>query len=207
MFLCKLGSFTSQKKGKSPNRKWVTKSESLRNKTQPKWCSLNEWQDHVELGDDGETPIPKRDWQRYLANKENTKELFSFLSKQLSSNAQLDDILLLSTLSDKVLINKSNAYDTSRIQPSNHIEADTRIFLHLADAAHSGHTKAYIRTVDSDVVVLAVALFNEIATLTHLWIGFGTGKHYRDIPIHDICKRLTKDEARALLFFHALTGC
>ena len=67
--------------------------------------------------------------------------------------------------------------------------------------------KAYIRTVDSDVVVLAVALFNEIATLTHLWIGFGTGKHYRDIPIHDICKRLTKDEARALLFFHALTGC
>ena len=161
----------------------------------------------TELGDDGETPIPKRDWQRYLANKENTKELFSFLSKQLSSNAQLDDILLLSTLSDKVLINKSNAYDTSRIQPSNHIEADTRIFLHLADAAHSGHTKAYIRTVDSDVVVLAVALFNEIATLTHLWIGFGTGKHYRDIPIHDICKRLTKDEARALLFFHALTGC
>ena len=105
----------------------------------------------TELGDDGETPIPKRDWQRYLANKENTKELFSFLSKQLSSNAQLDDILLLSSLSDKVLINKSNAYDTSRIQPSNHIEADTRIFLHLADAAHSGHTKAYIRTVDSDV--------------------------------------------------------
>ena len=92
-------------------------------------------------------------------------------------------------------------------KPSIHIEADTRMFLHLVDAAHSGHTKAYIRTVDSDVVVLAVALFNEIATLTHLWIGFGTGKHYRDIPIHDICKRLTKDEARALLFFHALTGC
>ena len=131
--------------------------------------------DHVQSLEMMATPIPKRDWQRYLANKENTKELFSFLSKQLSSNAQLDDILLLSSLSDKVLINKSNAYDTSRIQPSNHIEADTRIFLHLADAAHSGHTKAYIRTVDSDVVVLAVALFNEIATLTHLWIGFGTG--------------------------------
>ena len=161
----------------------------------------------TELGDDGETPIPRRDWQRYLANKDNTKELFSFLSKQLVSNAQLGDILMLSTLNDMVLINKPYDYDSSRIQPSNHIEADTRIFMHLAHAAHAGHTKAYIRTVDSDIVVLAVAFFNEIATLTHLWIGFGTGKHYRDIPIHDICKRLTKDEARALPFFHALTGC
>ena len=60
----------------------------------------------TELGDEGETSIPRREWQRYLANKDNKKELFSFLSKQLASNAQLDDILLLSTLSDKVLINK-----------------------------------------------------------------------------------------------------
>ena len=85
---------------------------------------------------------------------------------------------MLSTLNDKVLVNKPYAHDTTRIQPSNHIEADTRIFLHLADAAHAGHTKAYIRTVESDI-------------MTHLWIGFGTGKHYRDIPIYDICKRIT----------------
>ena len=65
--------------------------------------------------------------------------------------------------------------------------------MHLADAAHAGHdTNAYIRTVDSDVVVLAVSFFHEIATFTHLWIGFGTGNHYQDIPIHDTCKRLTK---------------
>ena len=98
----------------------------------------------TELGDDGETPIPRRDWEHYLANKDNTKELFPFLSKQLASNAQLGDILMLSTVSDKVLINEPYTYDTSRIQTSNHIEADTRIFLHLADAAHAGHTNAYI---------------------------------------------------------------
>ena len=27
----------------------------------------------TELGNNGETPIPRRDWQRYLANKDNTK--------------------------------------------------------------------------------------------------------------------------------------
>ena len=40
--------------------------------------------------------------------------------------------------------------------------------------------------------------FHEIGTLTHLLIGFGKGKHYRDIPIHEICNRLGKDVCRAL---------
>ena len=71
-----------------------------------------------------------------------TKIFCSFLNKQLESNAQLGDIMVLSTLSDNVLINKPYAYETLRIQPNNHIEADTRIFLHFADAAHAGHTKA-----------------------------------------------------------------
>ena len=79
--------------------------------------------------------------------------------------------------------------------------------LHLADAAKAGHTKAYIRTVDSDIVVLSICFFFEITNLTHLWIGFGKGKYYRDIPIHDICNRLGKNVSKALPFFHALSGC
>lgn len=159
----------------------------------------------TELGDDGDSPIPRRDWQQYLANIENKKELFAYISKKITSSDMLGDILLLSTFEDIVLTNKP--YDTSRIQPNNHIEGDTRIFLHLANAALTGHTKAYIRTVDSDIVVLAISFFHEIGTLTHLWIGFGKGKHYRDIPIHDICSHLGKDVCRALPFFHALSGC
>jgi len=44
---------------------------------------------------------------------------------------------------------------TSALAPCNHEEADSDIMLHAAHAAHSGHKKILIRTVDTDVVVLA----------------------------------------------------
>ena len=159
----------------------------------------------TEIGNDGDSPIPRKDWQQYLANAENKEELFKFISQKLTSSEIFKDILVLSTIENSVLVNKP--YDTTHVQPNNHIEADTHIFLHLADAAKAGHAKAYIRTVDSDIVVLSICFFYEITNMTHLWIGFGKGKYYRDIPIHDICSRLGKNVSRALLFFHALSGC
>ena len=46
-------------------------------------------------------------------------------------------------------------------------------------------TKHFVRTVDRDIIVLAIAFFDCLG-LSELWIGFGTGKHYRDIAIHNI---------------------
>ena len=68
-------------------------------------------------------------------------------------------------------------------------EADTQIFLHLKDAADKGQKIAKIRTVDTDIVVIAISLFNKL-TIFKLWVGFGSGKSYRDIPIHSICELL-----------------
>jgi len=47
---------------------------------------------------------------------------------------------------------------TSALAACNHEEANSDIVLHAARAAYSGHKKILIRTVDTDVVVLAVAL-------------------------------------------------
>jgi len=58
------------------------------------------------------------------------------------------------------------------------------MMLHLRHAAKQGHTKAYLRTVDSDVVVLAINLFQELG-LSELWIGFRSGNAYED-SIHHI---------------------
>ena len=46
--------------------------------------------------------------------------------------------------------------DSSTLAPCLHEEADTRMFVHAADAASGGHKNIIIRTVDTDVVVLAV---------------------------------------------------
>ena len=120
---------------------------------------------------------------------------------------ELSHLHVITSHGEHVLSNQD--HDKSFLEPNNHIEADTHLFLHLADAVRSGHSKAFMRTVDSDIVVLATALFKRLVHLglTHLWIGFGKGKNYRDIPIHEICSRMSDEETRALLLFHALSGC
>ena len=61
------------------------------------------------------------------------------------------------------------------------LESDTRtcIFLHLAHEAYQGHKQFLIRTVDSEIVILEL-----LETLAELWIESGSGKSYRDIPVH-----------------------
>jgi hypothetical protein len=153
---------------------------------------------------DGSTPIPKRERNSgFLKNVENKKELFSFISTQISK-LDMDGKLLLSTHFETVLANRD--CDLTTLQPCNHSEADTRILLHLAHAVQQGHTTAYVRTVDSDVVVLTVRFFDTLG-LSELWVGFGTGKKYCDIPVHVLHSNLGPSKSLALPLFHSLTGC
>ena len=138
-----------------------------------------------------------------LKNEENKKDLFSFLSEGIVKE-DLGGKLLLSTKCERVLSNR--LCDVSALEPCNHSEADTRIFLHLAHASGQGHHTEYVRTVDSDIVVLAIRFFPTLG-LVELWVGFGSGKKLRDIPIHDICSDLGPSRSVALPLFHAITGC
>ncbi|KAG7161847.1 hypothetical protein Hamer_G007507 [Homarus americanus] len=98
--------------------------------------------------------------------------------------------------------------DTANLAPYNHEEADTRMMVHAADALECGHRRILIRTVDTDVVSLAVALANERSeVLDKLWLTFGTGKNRRYIAAHQIAKTLGPEKSRALPVFHAITGC
>ena len=78
--------------------------------------------------------------------------------------------------------------------------------LHAADAAKCGLKKIMLRTGDTDVVVITVAKFHDL-DLSKLWIAFGVGKHFRCITVHGIASTLGQEKSRALLAFHAFTGC
>ena len=110
--------------------------------------------------------------------------------------------LLVSIKLGNVISNRS--CDLSGLQPCNHWESDTRIFLHLAHAAAQGHRTFYIRTVDSDVVVLAIRLFTTLG-LKHLWVGIGTEKKFPEIAIHDICSNLGSSKSQKLPLFISCT--
>ena len=80
------------------------------------------------------------------------------------------------------------------------------MILHLQDAVNVGYNKVILRTVDTDVVVLAVAATVEI-DIQELWVAFGTGRHFRYIPAHEIATALGPDKSRSLPIFHAYMGC
>ena len=76
-----------------------------------------------------------------------------------------------------------NFDEATFISHSSHEVADTRLFLHVVDMARAEHELIAIRTVDSDVVILATAMFHHL-NIKELWILFGSGKSYRYLPIH-----------------------
>ena len=102
----------------------------------------------------------------------------------------------------------------TRMAPCSQEETDTRMFLHVADAVQSGFTgfrKIVVRTVDTNVLVLAVALLDKLQTLTeghvHLWVTFVTGMNLCYLAAHDIARSFVNGAALALHAFHAFNGC
>jgi len=66
--------------------------------------------------------------------------------------------------------------------------------------------KVAIRTVDSDVVIISVGHFHDLH-IEELWISFGVGNHFRHIPVHDIPNSLLAEKSKAMMMFHAISGC
>ena len=127
----------------------------------------------------GSAPVPRHEWNiAFLKNEDNKKELFAFISKELSATKVIGRLLLTTHL-ETVLSNKD--IDLSSLELCNHSEADTRIILHLAHAAEQGHT-----------------YFHSFG-LSELWVRFGCGKYYHDIPVHAICST----KSQALPLFHS----
>ena len=65
--------------------------------------------------------------------------------------------------------------------PWNMEEADEKIFAQVNYASRQ-HAHIMVKTIDSDVVVIAIANFHQLVPLTELWIESGAGKSLRFIP-------------------------
>ena len=63
-----------------------------------------------------------------------------------------------------------------------------------------------ICTVDTDVVVLAIAAAQQLS-IGELCITFGVGKNFQFIAVHEIALALGPEQCVALPVFHAFTGC
>jgi hypothetical protein len=148
------------------------------------------------------TKMPKN-WQQFLRVVDNKVELFHFLTQNLTLLACEKTLIL--TYDDNVVQYGINV-DIQDITPCNHEEADTRLILHCLHASKCGLKRIIIRTVDTDVVVLAVSFFDSLG-VDKLWVHFGVGKNSRFIAVHELVAVLGPQKSSVLPLFHALTGC
>ena len=63
-----------------------------------------------------------------------------------------------------------------------------------------------IRTVDTDVVVLAIKAV-ECLDITELWVAFGVSESFCLVATNEIVNALGPQRCMALPMFHAFTGC
>jgi hypothetical protein len=94
--------------------------------------------------------------------------------------------------------------DLQAQQPCSHEKADTRVFLHVRHCGKNCFRKVSIRTVDTDVLVLAIAIFHRLE-LNEVWVAFGTGNKCCYIAAHEIAQSLGPLTSKVLLMFHAIT--
>ena len=124
-----------------------------------------------------------RNWKSFLRVSENKSELFHFLAEEVSL-IQVDGKEVYSTCGEHVLTSPHRE-DCDLLELCTHEEADTRIIVHLADAAQQGHRRVMVRTDDTDVVVLIVAHLHSLA-LAEVWVAFGLANHFRYIAAHNL---------------------
>ena len=118
---------------------------------------------------------------------------------------EIQDQVVVSAVNENVVTNGIGLEISSLMQCIIE-EADQTVFVHVEHALIE-YARVMIKTVDSDIVVLAIASSNQLAPLNTLWIEFGARKSLRFIPIHQIAGNLGPDKYFEFVFFQAFSGC
>ena len=133
------------------------KNDSIKTQTQRMRDETASRRTRVSAND----PIPKgKEYQKFLSDTNNKDGLFQFLAEELTIKMRSSSCMFITIKREFVLSNKD--IDTNSLSPCDHEEGDTKIFLHLKHAVIEGNKKAFIRTVDNDIVVIAISVFHRL---------------------------------------------
>ena len=132
----------------------------------------------------------------YLENNNSARILGS---KMLSVNNG-DTCYSLISQDNRMVKSKEVAYYAK------HKEADTRIIYHEGQLPNG--TNVVVRTVDTDVVAIALGCFNQLQD-KRIWVesGIQSKNKLRYISIGQLFHQHGEPLCKALPFYHAFTGC
>ena len=154
-------------------------------------------------------------WKKFLSNSQNKENLLHFLVQEWSSRPYAatrlsagGSLFVTDGMTCYQLTCNRDGQLLKQVVPelkSSHEEADTRLILHAAHAGRSGHECIIIKSPDTDVAVLATAHSAQIHG-TVLFLT-GTKQRRRYVNISKVAAELGPSVCRALLGYHALSGC
>ena len=142
-----------------------------------------------------------QNWASFLKDSSNKAELIHLIAEKITRNRTHHKLVLARLL----VVIFSSTIDIDHFSPCNHEEADTRMFLHLKDFSATGHGKVSLKTVDAEVVVIALSLFHKFDL--ELWTEFGTGFNLEWLPVHEYVENLRESICQAMPVWFAFTGC
>ena len=152
-----------------------------------------------------DTKIPPN-WKAFLQGNTNKKELLAILTSRVS-NFQFPENKEVNITSDESVVSCKGFTD---IQRCDHEEAGTRIAVHVQHALNKGCSEVFVRTVDTDVLIIMIGTFHDLITLypsTAIWICLGMGKYVQYISVNATCEFRGPETSRALPMFHSFTRC
>ncbi|CAC5414976.1 unnamed protein product [Mytilus coruscus] len=114
-----------------------------------------------------------------VSNHDSLKSVFHCIRYIHHNSSQLaqqnfEEKVVVATNTQGVLSYPPRDY-VSSLPPCSHEEAYTRNMVHVSDAVKHGLKRVMIRTVNTEVAVIAVLLFRDI-WVDELWLAFGSGK-------------------------------
>lgn len=149
-------------------------------------------------------------WRKLLSSSANKENLIEFLVNEWQKPKNVEKLqqkvlfVTVGALCFKISSAGSVAVpDLSSTQE----EADTRIWLHVAHAANSGHETIVIIAEDTDVLIIALSLLSKIRKGIKLYQKCGTKNRTRYLDLVNIHKGMGIETCHALIGMHAFTGC
>jgi len=142
---------------------------------------------------EGRSKLPGN-WHKFLREDGNKTELFNLLSENVTTE----------TFPGVVVMTRRK--DLRCLEVINEQELPSCTLEHAADGAKQGCKRILVRTVDTDVVVLAISTANK-QTCEQLIVSFGKRKTLRYLDATHMARKFGNDKCDALPAFHALTGC
>ena len=131
--------------------------------------------------------------------------MFEYIAAYALQTNVSDEQQLVMTCRDGVITNPESTFISERVSPCVHEEADTRMLMHVEEILKS-ESSVTLRTVDTDVLVLAVA-----AAARHndnkIWVYFGVRDRKKVLSVHQMKDAIVDEKAADLPTFHAFTGC